>query len=212
MDVLGFGLSPGDLAGVRPSSAPRVGVSSCLLGQEVRWNGGHKRDHLVTDGLGRHLELIPVCPEVELGLGAPREPVSLYEKGGSVRMLGNRTGIDLTGRMKAFARRRADELAAKELSGYVFKKDSPSCGLKGVRLHTDRGITKDGRGLFAAALIERFPHLPVIEETQLHDERSRESFIERVFAYRRLRDFFASKWTAEDLEAMSALSVRLRSH
>src|SRR3954469_1881768 len=135
----------------------RLGISSCLLGAEVRYNGGHKRDSFLVDTLGRWVEWVPVCPEVEVGLGTPRPPIRLErhreDHGEEIRLVMPGTGEDLTARMRAWAARRAVELAALDLDGYVLKKDSPSCGLERVKVYGTGGIPrKDGRGLFAAAL------------------------------------------------------------
>ena len=170
----------------------RIGISACLLGQEVRFDGGHKRDQFLTEILGPHVEWVPVCPEVEMGLGTPRETLRLVRAGGSMRMITTRTGIDHTAGMTSWARTRLDELAREDLSGYVLKKDSPSCGMERVKVY-DEGPgmpVRNGRGLFAAALLERCPLLPVEEEGRLSDARLRENFIERVFAYRRLKELF----------------------
>ena len=166
----------------------RVGISSCLLGQQVRYDGGHKRDALLADTLGTLFEWVPVCPEMECGFGAPRESMHLVQVDAGVRLLTVTTAVDLTERMTRFARMRVTQLAAEDLSGYVFKKDSPSCGVEGVAVYDARGTsTTSGRGLFARALMDAFPNLPVEEEGRLSDPRLREHFIERVFAYSRLR-------------------------
>jgi uncharacterized protein YbgA (DUF1722 family)/uncharacterized protein YbbK (DUF523 family) len=178
----------------------RVGISACLLGDEVRYDGGHKRDAFLTTVMGPLVEWIKVCPEVESGMGTPREAMRLVDDGGRIRMLTVRTGVDHTATMTAYARRRVDELGAENLSGYVLKKDSPSCGMTRVKLyHGVAAPTRTGVGLFARALLERYPHLPVEEEGRLNDSRIRENFVERVFAYRRLRDLFDSRWTVGDL-------------
>jgi uncharacterized protein YbgA (DUF1722 family)/uncharacterized protein YbbK (DUF523 family) len=184
----------------------KIGISACLLGQEVRFDGGHKRDRFLTDVLGPHVEWVPICPEVEMGLGTPRETLRLVRVGGDaapLRMITTRTGIDHTDSMNRWARTRLDALEreAPDLCGYVLKKDSPSCGMERVKTFGgERGSPeRNGRGLFAAALIDRFPSLPVEEEGRLSDSRLRENFIERVFAYRRLQDVFAVRWTVGDL-------------
>ena len=178
----------------------RIGISACLLGHEVRYDGGHKRDRFLTDTFGRFVEWVPVCPEVEAGFGTPRESMRLVDGDGRLRLVTVRTGVDLTSRMDRFARRRVDELAAEDLSGYVLKKDSPSCGVERVKVHDGRGMpSRTGRGLFAAALCARYPHLPVEEEGRLSDPRLRDNFVERVFAYRRLREMFAGRWTVGSL-------------
>jgi len=189
----------------RSDEPVRVGVSSCLLGSEVRWDGGHKRERFLTDVLAPFVEWVPVCPELELGMGVPREPVHLSRASGELRMLGTRSGEDWTGAMTGFAKRRAREIEALELCGYVLKKDSPSCGMERVKVKADAGPgRRDGRGLFAAALIERLPALPVEEEGRLNDAQLRENWIERVFAYRRLRSLFESRWTIGELVAFHA--------
>jgi uncharacterized protein YbgA (DUF1722 family)/uncharacterized protein YbbK (DUF523 family) len=172
----------------------RIGISACLLGQEVRFDGGHKRDPFLTEILGPHVEWVPVCPEVEMGLGTPRETLRLVRVGNSVRMITTRTAVDHTGGMNAWSGRRLDALAFEGLSGYVLKKDSPSCGMERVKVYDGaQGVpARNGRGLFAAALLERFPLLPVEEEGRLSDPRLRENFIERVFAHRRLSDLFGT--------------------
>jgi uncharacterized protein YbgA (DUF1722 family)/uncharacterized protein YbbK (DUF523 family) len=184
----------------------RIGISACLLGQEVRFDGGHKRDRFLTDVLGPHVEWVPICPEVELGLGTPRETLRLVRtdaNGGSLRMITTRTAIDHTDGMRRWARSRLDELRRDEpdLCGYVLKKDSPSCGMERVKTYSAAGAApeRNGQGLFASALMARFPLLPVEEEGRLSDPRLRENFIERIFAYRRLKDLFTGRWTVDDL-------------
>jgi len=177
----------------------KVGISACLLGNEVRYDGGHKRDAFLADTFGRFVDWVPVCPEVECGLGTPREAMRLVRMGNDVRMITVKTGTDLTARMEKFARRRLPSLVQEGLSGYIFKKDSPSCGLERVKVYDVGAHTRSGRGLFAAALVERLPHLPVEEEGRLSDARLRENFVERVFAYWRLRALFDSTWTVKAL-------------
>jgi uncharacterized protein YbbK (DUF523 family)/uncharacterized protein YbgA (DUF1722 family) len=184
-----------------------LGVSSCLLGRAVRYDGGHKRDPFVLDVLGPHVEFVPVCPEVELGLGTPRETLRLVRRGDEVRMI-MADGRDHTAGMRRYAKRRAAELAREDLSGCILKKDSPSCGLEGVKVYSEPRdaarpgrVERTGRGLFAEALVARHPHLPVEDEGRLNDPRVRDHFIERVFAYRRLKTFFAGRWTMGGLVA-----------
>ena len=187
-----------------PSPAPRIrlGISACLLGDEVRYDGGHKRDPFLTTVLGPLVEWVKVCPEVEVGMGTPREPIRLVDDHGVIRLLTVKTGIDHTASMTAYSAKRATALAAEDLCGYVLKKDSPSCGLERVRVYAASGVpTKSGRGVFAAALVERFPTLPVEEEGRLSDPRLRENFIERIFAYDRLRRLFGRRWTLGELVA-----------
>ncbi len=169
-------------------SKPRIGISACLLGQEVRYDGGHKRDAFLTEVLGRHVEWVPVCPEVELGMGTPRPPIRLERRGGEIRLVMPSTGADYTDAMRSFAERRVGELGKLDLDGYILKKDSPSCGLEGVKVHHGAGASStEGRGLFAEVLTARLPDLPVEEEGRLGDPRLRESFVRRVFARRGLR-------------------------
>jgi uncharacterized protein YbgA (DUF1722 family)/uncharacterized protein YbbK (DUF523 family) len=183
--------------GLRPI---RIGISACLLGKRVRFDGGHKRDVFLTEGFGRFVEWVPVCPEVEAGFGIPREPMRLVRIEPGMRLLTVKTGIDLTERLQRFSRMRASALAREDLSGYLLKKDSPSCGLERVRVYERHGSpTRGGRGLFAAALVEAFPHLPVEEEGRLADPRLRDNFVERVFAYWRVRGLSAAPWTVGDL-------------
>jgi uncharacterized protein YbgA (DUF1722 family)/uncharacterized protein YbbK (DUF523 family) len=166
----------------------RLGISACLLGREVRWDGGHRRDPFLTDLLGRFAEWVPVCPELELGLGVPREPIRLVGDPAHPRLVAPGSGRDLTDAMARWARRRAGELARLDLSGYVLKRDSPSCGMARVPVHGGRGAPRRrGVGAFARPLMERLPLLPVEEEGRLHDAALRESFVERVFAYDRWR-------------------------
>jgi len=177
-------------------SAIRIGVSSCLLGENVRFDGGHKHDRFLTGVLGPFVEFVPVCPEVELGLGTPRETLRLERRDGEVRLVTPKSGVDQTEAMRRWAERRARELEGLDLCGYVLKKDSPSCGMERVKVYGSRGgaPSRDGIGLFAEALMRRLPDLPVEEEGRLSDPRLRENFIERVFASRRLKDFFAGRW------------------
>ena len=182
--------------------AIRIGISSCLLGEGVRFDGGHKRDVYLTETFGRFVEWVPVCPEVECGLGTPRESMRLVSARDGARLLTVRTHLDHTDRMTQYSERRVEELAARELCGYVLKKDSPSCGLHRVKVYGAHGVpTKSGRGIFAVRLADRFPSLPVEEEGRLSDPRLRENFVERVFAYSRLRNLFRTKWTVGALVA-----------
>jgi len=193
--------------GIAAPGAPiLVGVSACLLGQRVRWDGGHKSDAFLTGMLGRYVEWVPVCPEVEVGLPVPRDTLRLVRRGQEVRMVMPRSAQDHTEAMTAYAARTVRDLAARNLCGFVLKKDSPSCGMERVRVYPDEGGTpaRDGRGLFAAELIRQMPHLPVEEEGRLADRRLRENFVERLFAYRRLKSLFGARWRVGDLVAFHA--------
>lgn len=169
-------------------SAPRVGVSACLLGQRVRWDGGHKLDDLLTGPLAGVFEYVPVCPEVELGLGTPREPIRLERGGDRVRLVAPGSGRDHTDAMRRLAERRVRELAALELCGFVLKQDSPSCGLEQVPVWGSGAPSRDGRGAFAAVLTEALPLLPVVEEGQLRDPALRERFVAQVLACHRAKE------------------------
>ncbi len=177
----------------------RVGVSACLLGDKVRYDGGHKKDAFLTGALAAHVRFVPVCPEVELGLGTPRETIRLQRDGEQVRLVAPRSGKDHTAAMRRYAERRVAELERMELSGYVLKKDSPSCGMERVRIWGGPVPARTGRGAFAEVLMRRMPLLPVEEEGRLNDPALRENFVERVFAYRRVRDLFAARWKLADL-------------
>ncbi len=168
----------------------RLGASSCLLGEEVRYNGGHKHDRFLTGILGTYVRFFPLCPEVEIGLGVPRPTIRLQGKVGDPRLVKPKSGDDLTDKMNDWSRSKMDEIASWNLHGYVLKKGSPSCGLFRVRVYNDFGMPeRDGRGLFAARLAERFPLLPVEEEGRLHDPPLRENFIERLFIHERWQSF-----------------------
>jgi uncharacterized protein YbgA (DUF1722 family)/uncharacterized protein YbbK (DUF523 family) len=181
---------------MNPVQHIRIGVSACLLGHAVRFDGGHKRDRFLTDTFGRFVEWVPVCPEEEAGFGTPREAMRLVDSDGRLRLLTVKTAIDLTERMERYAHKRVERLTHERLSGYVLKKDSPSCGNERVKVYNAHRVpTRSGRGLFASALHARLPLLPIEEEGRLSDPRIRDNFVERVFAYRRVRELFAPRWT-----------------
>ena len=176
-------------------SVLRLGVSACLLGEKVRYDGGHKHDRYLTDVLADHFELVRVCPEAEVGMGVPRETVRLDGDVDAPRMTASRSGKDWTGPMNAWARGRCRDLAPLDLDGFVFKKNSPSCGVHRVPVMQDTGMPlKQGRGLFAAAFTRAFPLVPVEEEGRLHDAPLRENFLERVFAFHRVKAVFRGRW------------------
>jgi len=167
-------------------SKPRIGISSCLLGIKVRHDGGHKHDVLITQTLGRHVEWVPVCPEFEVGMGVPREAVRLVGSPANPKMIADKSGKDWTLEMQSYANKRVRKLKDMDLSGYILKKDSPSCGMERVRIYGPKGVPyRQGRGLFAQALMTKLPLLPVEEEGRLYDPGLRENFIERVFGYHR---------------------------
>ncbi|MBN1247023.1 MAG: DUF523 domain-containing protein, partial [Anaerolineae bacterium] len=157
----------------KPCEEPRirVGVSTCLLGERVRYDGGHKHDRYVTDVLGQYVdEWVPVCPEVESGLPIPRESMRLVGDPENPRLIMPRSGTDQTERMMTFTRVKLDELAQAKLNGFIFKKNSPTSGAFRVKVYDKNGVpSASGSGLFAGAFMKRFPHLPVEEEGRLHD-------------------------------------------
>jgi uncharacterized protein YbbK (DUF523 family) len=166
----------------------KLGVSACLLGQRVRHDGQHKRHDWLVDVLGPCVTWLPVCPELELGLGVPRPPIELVGDPArrELRLIDTGSGRDLSADMRALSTTRVAELAAEGIAGYVLKSKSPSCGVAGVKVFAGPGeaaFTRSGRGLFAAALLDRLPDLPVIEEHQLDDACARDQFVARVCAY-----------------------------
>jgi len=191
----------------------KIGISSCLLGAKVRFDGGHKKDDFLVHTFGRWVQWVPVCPEVEVGMGTPRESIRLVRDGDEVRLVAPKSGRDWTAEMRAYARRRVRELAHHDLDGYVLKKDSPSCGMERVKVYGGGMPTKSGRGLFAAELLAANPNLPVEEEGRLNDPRLRDNFVERVFAYRRVKELFAGRWTVGELVAFhTAHKLQLMAH
>ncbi len=175
----------------------RLGISSCLLGNQVRFDGDHKRNHFATEVLGRFVEWVPVCPEIEAGMETPRPPMRLVRDAKGVRLLEIKSGRNHTGMLKTYSARRVRSLEALDLSGYVLKKDSPSCGMTRVKVYSQRGMARrEGTGLYASALMDAFPNLPIEEEGRLEDSKLRENFIERLFAYERLRALFRARWSA----------------
>jgi len=180
--------------------ALRLGISRCLIGDEVRFDGGHKRDNFLTDVFGRYVEWVPVCPEVEAGLGTPREAMRLMGDPRRPRLVTIKSGTDHTRAVERMTENRIQELDELDLSGYVFKKGSPSCGIERVRIYNEHGMpNRNGVGLFARAFIEQFPLIPVEEEGRLCDPALRENFIEQVFCYRRWQDLVQSGVTRQAL-------------
>jgi uncharacterized protein YbgA (DUF1722 family)/uncharacterized protein YbbK (DUF523 family) len=164
----------------------RLGISACLLGEPVRYDGGHKLDRFLADTLGKYVEWVPVCPEVEIGLGVPRESMRLVGDPDAPRLIAPKSGADYTERMKAWARERLEQLATMGLCGFVFKKDSPSSGLFRVKVYDEHGgASRTGSGIFPREVMKRFPLLPLEEEGRLNDLSLRGNFFERVFAFHR---------------------------
>ncbi|MFP6638588.1 MAG: DUF523 domain-containing protein [Nitrospinaceae bacterium] len=187
----------------------KIGVSSCLLGEPVRYNGGHKANQVVIDLLGDGFEVVPTCPEVAVGMGIPREPVQLVASNVRmvglnpnhnlplgiskfpvvVRMMGVESGRDWTEAMADFNSSKLKELTEQNLSGFIFKCRSPSCAIGGVHLHHEHSEEKSlTSGLFAQAFMKHFPLIPVIDEEQLQEKKLREDFIARVIENRRVAD------------------------
>jgi uncharacterized protein YbgA (DUF1722 family)/uncharacterized protein YbbK (DUF523 family) len=177
-------------------SSIKVGISSCLLGMTVRYDSGHKRDRYSTDVLSEYFQFVNVCPEVEVGMGVPREAVRLVGTAEDTRMVGGKTGKDWTEKVVAFNAKRARELEKENLSGYILKKDSPSCGMERVKVYNEKGYAeKNAVGMWPRALKKQFPLLPLEEEGRLNDHRLRENFIVRVFAYHRLQNIFNNRYS-----------------
>ena len=182
------------------TSPLRLGISRCLLGDEVRFDGGHKHDHFLTEVLGRYVEWVPVCPEVEGGLGTPREAMRLVGNPHRPRLMTITSKRDHTEAMDTVIEKRLESLNKQDLSGFVFKRGSPSCGVERVRVYTAQGMPSHrGVGIFAKAFIEQFPLIPVEEEGRLCDPSLRENFIERVFCYRRFQDLAQNGVTRQAL-------------
>lgn len=169
----------------------KIGVSACLLGERVRYDGGHKHDRYITDILGKFFSFVPVCPEVECGMPIPRESMRLEGDIRHPRLVTNKTRVDKTDMMLSFCQAKVKALEKEDLCGFIFKKDSPSSGLFRVKVYHEGMPSKSGSGLFAAAVADHFPHLPLEEEGRLNDAGIRENFIERVFCYRRWKDLLA---------------------
>ena len=172
-----------------------IGVSSCLLGAKVRFDSGHKKDNFVTDLLGSFVRYVSVCPELEVGMGVPREAVRLVGDDKAPRMVGNKSGIDWTDKMNAYSSKRIQKNDLKKISGFILKRKSPTCGMERIKVYADKGMPAyTGVGLFARQLMESYPYLPIEEEGRLQDAKIRENFIIRIFAYKRLQDLYAEKF------------------
>jgi uncharacterized protein YbgA (DUF1722 family)/uncharacterized protein YbbK (DUF523 family) len=180
---------------------PNLGISACLLGEKVRYDGGHKLDRYLRDVLGEFVNWIPVCPEVECGLTVPRGIMRLAaESPGSPRLVTLSSGVDQTERMMNWTKKRLNNLEKQNLIGFVFKARSPSCGMRNVKVYDGLGAPhKNGIGLFARAFMERFPLIAAEEEGRLNNPDLRENFIERVFLYKRWKDLGKRRFTAGGL-------------
>ena len=204
---------------MRPAQVPpklKLGISSCLLGHEVRYDGGHKRDPFLTDVLGEYVDWVPVCPEVEIGLGTPRPPIRLQtDATNRVRLVIPSTGEDLTKTMHDYATDRMAQLDMHDLSGYVLKSRSPSCGMRRVKVRApgDGKAARPSPGAFADVVLRERPHLPAEEEGRLFDLRLRENFISRIFAFRRWKDLVGAGLTRQSLAGFHAVhESQLMSH
>lgn len=172
----------------------KLRISTCLLGENVRYDGGHKLDRFLTDTLGQYVEYIPVCPEVECGLPVPREPMHLAGDPGSPRLVTTHTKQDMTDRMVRWANKRVVALEIEDLCGFIFKSNSPSSGMNRIRVYNENGISvRKGVGIFARILMGHFPTLPVEDEGRLQDPELRENFIERIFTLKRWREVLGKK-------------------
>lgn len=192
----------------------RIGISSCLLGDTVRYDGGHKLDRYITETLGLYFEWISVCPEVEYGLPVPRESMHLVGDPASPRLVTIRTGIDHTNGMYKWAEKKLKHLETEELCGFIFKSKSPSSGIGGVKVYTLSGMpSKKGIGIFAGVFMRYFPLVPVIDDGRLHDPNLRENFIQQVFICKRWKEFLTKYRKIKDLiEFHTNLKLLIMSH
>lgn len=174
---------------------PLIGISKCLLGENVRYDGGHQLDRFLRDTLGQYVDFVPVCPEVECGLSIPREAMRLVEKNGEARLMTRKTNIDMTELMTRWMALRLKELAKLPLCGFIFKAKSPSSGLKRIKVYSEKGFRNDGIGIFAGGFTRAFPHIPTEEDGRLHDARLRENFIERIFVMKRWHELIQDNQT-----------------
>ncbi len=173
-------------------SAIKIGISSCLLGNRVRYDGGHQHDRLITETLGKYFQYVPVCPEEECGLGTPREAMHLAGDPDKPRLVTRKTGIDHTEKILSWARKKVSDLEKEKLQGFIFKSRSPSSGMERIKVIGDDGkVRNTGVGMFAREFMNHFPLLPVEEDGRLHDIGIRENFIQRIFAYNRWRSLLA---------------------
>ncbi len=170
----------------------KIGVSSCLVGEKVRWNGDHKQDRYVREVLARYFEYVSICPEMEVGMGVPRETVALYGDLEKSRLISKKTQTDWTTPMQKYIKSRINSLTHEDICGYIFKSKSPSCGLGRVPVYSEFGShkVKHGPGMFAQAFTQKFPLIPTEDEGRLNDSKIRENFIVKVFSFYRLQNLF----------------------
>ena len=197
-----------------PGLKPRLGVSTCLLGENVRYDGTEKRDPVLLRAFGDAVEWVPICPEVECGMTVPRDPMHLADDPGSPRLVTTATGEDQTARVQTWMRPRLDELAREDLWGFVLKSNSPSCGRNAVPVLDSTGARAgEAAGLFAAAVAGRFPLLPVADERSLRDDSMWDNFIERLFCLKRYRDSMRPRRSPGSLAAFHAAhELQLMAH
>jgi uncharacterized protein YbbK (DUF523 family)/uncharacterized protein YbgA (DUF1722 family) len=186
------------------ASRIKVGVSGCLMGIEVRYDGGHCKDHYVRNVLGQYLDLIPVCPELESGMSVPRPTIRLEKVGRRRRLVEPKSRRDWTDVVTATSDRILDGLTSVSLDGFILKSRSPTCGMERVKVWSGDSSNKKGVGVFAQRLQKRFPYLPLEEEGRLHDTVLRERFIEAIYAHHRVTDFLRGDWEARDLQEFHA--------
>ena len=179
----------------------KIGVSSCLIGEKVRWNGDHKQNHFVREVLEKYFDYVSICPEMEIGMGVPRETVALYGNPKKLSMISKKSQTDWTKPMESYIKNRIPSLKDADLCGYIFKSKSPSCGLGGVPVYANFGSQKVQHvaGMFAKAFINKFPLIPTEDEGRLNDSKIRENFIVRVFSFSRLQNFFKKRFLIGDL-------------
>jgi uncharacterized protein YbgA (DUF1722 family)/uncharacterized protein YbbK (DUF523 family) len=192
----------------------KIGISTCLLGEKVRYDGGHKLDRYITDTLGLYFEWVPVCPEAEYGLPVPREPMHLIGNPASPRIVTVRTGLDHTEGMKKWVKDKLRQLEKEDLCGFIFKSKSPSSGIGGIKIYTSSGTSSNkGTGIFGGAFMSYFSLIPVIDDGRLHNLSLRENFIEAVFVYKRWKEFLKNATKIRDLIAFHTnLKLLILSH
>ena len=195
------------------NSELKIGISSCLLGNEVRFDGGHKHDRYITGTLANYFTFVPVCPEVECGLSIPREAMRLTGDPENPTLITNKTGVDHTDRMINWAKKKVVQLEQESLCGFIFKNRSPSSGMERVKVYDQNNVPRAiGVGIFAKAFMTHLPLLPVEEEGRLHDILLRENFIESIFVYRRWRDLLASPSSGKLVDFHSRHKLLLMAH
>jgi uncharacterized protein YbgA (DUF1722 family)/uncharacterized protein YbbK (DUF523 family) len=187
------------LAGKPMNEKIKIGISACLLGQNVRYDGGHSRDPFLAETLAEYVDFTPVCPEVEFGFPVPRETLRLVGDPNSPRLMTAYTKIDHTDAMLEWADGKPAGPDNLDLWGFIFKTKSPSCGMRDVKVYDEKGVsTPRGVGVFAAAFMKRFALLPVEDEAGLHDPALRDNFIESIFTLKRWRDLVKQRPEPED--------------